>query len=56
VVLITGEVGDDVTPGPVAAGAAAYIQKPFNLREIVAEVGRQLGRCDQGTGIRRPGR
>ena len=46
VLLITGRVEDDLTPGLMAAGAAGCFQKPFNLREIVTEVRRQLGRCD----------
>ena len=45
VVLITGKVEDNLTPDLMAAGAAGCFQKPFNLREIVTEVGRQLGRC-----------
>ena len=44
VLLITGKVEDDLKPELVAAGAAGCFRKPFNLREIVTEVARQLGR------------
>ena len=46
VLLVTGSVEGDLAPDLMAAGAAACFQKPFNLRDIVAEVGRQLGRCE----------